>query len=171
MAQVARKAARAAASSASKPSIHSSLTYTPPVALKLGPTHLPRLRSHYEITLTDDLMYLHYQHHDANFVPPTPPKRREHEGAEDGSNPYASNRPPPRPKGNKQLRPLTTNVGGKLSAAVDGSSPSAISEVLVDGGESSSASSSTIATTTASSSSSTTGGKVEVRHTGKARID
>lgn len=56
-------------------------------------------------------MYMHYQHHDASYTPPQPHRKKLHPGAEDGSNPYAANRPPPRPRGNKVPRPLATNVG------------------------------------------------------------
>lgn len=102
MAQAARKAAKSAASNA----MYSPSTYVPPVALKLGPTHASRLRAHYETSLADNLMYLHFQHHAENYVPPLPPKRRQH----DENDPYAKGRPPPRPKGNKPLRPLASNV-------------------------------------------------------------
>jgi large subunit ribosomal protein L5 len=102
MAQAARKAAKSAASNA----MYSPSTYGPPVALKLGPTHASRLRAHYEMSLADNLMYLHFQHHAENYVPPLPPKRRQH----DENDPYAKGRPPPRPKGNKPLRPLASNV-------------------------------------------------------------
>jgi large subunit ribosomal protein L5 len=113
MAQAVRRAAKSAAkssSSAVKQSAYSPLTYTPPVALKLGPTHASRLRSHYDTTLAEDLMYMHYQHHDANYIPPLPPTKRQHDLEND---PYAKGRPPPRPRGNKPLRPLATNVGCK----------------------------------------------------------
>lgn len=111
MAQAARKALKSASkiTSGISGSLYSPLTYTPPVALKLGPTHTSRLRSHYENTLADNLMYLHYQHHDANYTPPLPPKKAEH----DPSNPYSKGRSPPRPRGNKPLRPLATNIGGR----------------------------------------------------------
>ncbi|KAG8809073.1 hypothetical protein FRC18_004740 [Serendipita sp. 400] len=165
MAQVARKVARAAKTATTATTHHSPLTYTPSVSLKLGPTHNSRLRSHYESTLADDLMYLHYQHHDANYVPPFPPKKREHEGAADGSDPYARNRPPPRPKGNKTLKPLTTNVGGKVTAVEDsistGSHTTSNSDVERNA---------TPAVASSSSASPITA-SVGVKHTGGARID
>jgi large subunit ribosomal protein L5 len=111
MAQAARRALKSSSKIASGASsgLYSPLAYTPAVAIKLGPTHASRIRSHYENTLADNLMYLHYQHHDVNYIPPQPPKKREH----DPDNPYAKARPPPRPRGNKPLRPLATNVGGR----------------------------------------------------------
>lgn len=107
MAQAARKAARVASTSV----LYNPQTYTPNVALKLGPTHNSRLRAHYDTTVAENLMYMHYQHHDASYTPPQPHRKKLHPGAEDGSNPYAANRPPPRPRGNKVPRPLATNVG------------------------------------------------------------
>lgn len=112
MAAAVRKATKAATTKA----LYSPTSYIAPVALKLGPSHPSRLRNHFETSLQDDLMYMHYQHHDEAYVPPQPPSKRQYDIEAD---PYAKGRPPPRPKGNKSLRPLATNVRGEDGRHLD----------------------------------------------------
>ena len=91
-------AARAASSSSSQPDL-------PPLSqLQPGQTSRSRLHSHYNSTLSHDLMYLCYSHstHTSADALPNPTTRAP---IWSPSNPYALNRPPPRPKGNRYLVP------------------------------------------------------------------
>lgn len=100
MAQAALKAAKKA------PISSISASYIAPVSVRLGPTHPSRYQTHYEQTLQPDLQILTFQHRPQNYIPPSAPKRAMHDVEND---PYAVNRPPPRPKGNKPLRPLSNS--------------------------------------------------------------
>ncbi|QRV77621.1 ribosomal L5P family C-terminus [Ceratobasidium sp. AG-Ba] len=71
----------------------------PPVNIRLGDTHIPRCQAHFETTLADDLLYLTYNHA-STTVPPKPNLPPQW----DMSNPYAKNRPPPAPRGNRPLQ-------------------------------------------------------------------
>ncbi|KAB5595858.1 50S ribosomal protein L5 [Ceratobasidium theobromae] len=74
-------------------------TITPPVDIRLGETHIPRCQSHFENTLAEDLLYLTFNH-TSIINPPTPAVPPQW----DMSNPYAKNRPPPAPRGNRPLQ-------------------------------------------------------------------
>ncbi|ORY43256.1 ribosomal protein L5 domain-containing protein [Leucosporidium creatinivorum] len=69
-----------------------------------GPTSRSRLKDHYNQTLSHDLLYTLYSHatHTNADALPNPSSRSPMWSPE---NPYALNRPPPRPKGNRYLVP------------------------------------------------------------------
>lgn len=69
-----------------------------------GPVARSRLATHYQQTLSHDLLYLLYSHatHTAAESLPNPVSRSP---VWSPTNPYALNRPPPRPKGNRYLVP------------------------------------------------------------------
>lgn len=71
--------------------------------LKQGSTSRCRLKEHYNSTLSHDLLYLLYSHPSTTLPPPPNPLTRTPIWSP--SNPYALNRPPPRPKGNRYLVP------------------------------------------------------------------
>lgn len=77
----------------------SAQTVTPPVEIRLGDTHIPRCQAHFENTLADDLLYLTFNHSSTVHppIPAVPPQW-------DMTNPYAKNRPPPSPRGNRPLQ-------------------------------------------------------------------
>lgn len=80
--------------------------YEPPVNLRVGQYYPSRLGDHYHSTLADDLMYIQYDHLPVNYKPGNISKL----GAKDMENPYAVNRPTPRPKGNRQPLPRETKT-------------------------------------------------------------
>ncbi|KAK4053339.1 54S ribosomal protein L7, mitochondrial [Microbotryomycetes sp. JL221] len=69
-----------------------------------GPTHRSRLRDHYINTLSHDLMYQLYQH-DTHTSASTKPNPQTRQPVWSPTNPYALNRAPPRPKGNRYIVP------------------------------------------------------------------
>jgi large subunit ribosomal protein L5 len=77
----------------------STNTVVPPVDIRLGDTHIPRCQAHFENTLAEDLLYLTYNHAStaALSTPNVPPQW-------DMTNPYAKNRAPPSPRGNRPLQ-------------------------------------------------------------------
>ncbi|GAA5932668.1 hypothetical protein JCM1841_006932 [Sporobolomyces salmonicolor] len=98
--------ARSASSSAPSPSSSSSDDdSTAHLAhVSYGQTSRSRLQEHYSQTLSHDLLYLLYSHanHTQADTLPNPLSRSPIWSPE---NPYAANRPPPRPKGNRYLVP------------------------------------------------------------------
>ncbi|KAG8715872.1 hypothetical protein FRC11_013742 [Ceratobasidium sp. 423] len=74
-------------------------TVVPPVNIRVGETYIPRCQAHFENTLADDLLYLTYNH--ASTIHPPPPAVPPQW---DMTNPYAKNRPPPSPRGNRPLQ-------------------------------------------------------------------
>ncbi|KAG8968678.1 hypothetical protein FRC03_006425 [Tulasnella sp. 419] len=82
------------------PKTHKQWNYTrmyQKVPIRLGPISEPRILSHYNNTLADDLLYLTYRHNEN----PQPQQHPKH----DTNNPYTKNRPIPPPKGGRGLRP------------------------------------------------------------------
>lgn len=70
--------------------------------IRLGAAYQPRLWVHYQNVLVHDLLYMHYQH-----VPCAPlPLRRQYEPTD----PYQANRKPRPWKGNRPLRPVSTET-------------------------------------------------------------
>ncbi|GAA5824727.1 hypothetical protein JCM10212_003712 [Sporobolomyces blumeae] len=74
-----------------------------------GDTSRSRLRDHYDHSLSHDLLYLLYNHdvHSASTPLPNPTSRSP---IWSPLNPYAENRAPPRPKGNRYLVPNPSYV-------------------------------------------------------------
>lgn len=69
-----------------------------------GPTSRSRLRDHYEQTLSHDLLYELYSHH-THVSAESLPDPQSRAPVWSPTNPYAVNRPPPRPKGNRYIVP------------------------------------------------------------------
>lgn len=89
---------RPASSTSSQPDL-------PPLSqLHPGPTSRSRFQSHFNTTLSHDLMYMCYSHptHTSADTLPNPTTRSP---IWSPSNAYAQNRAPPRPKGNRYLVP------------------------------------------------------------------
>ena len=86
----------------------STSAQTPPPAflaqIQAGSISRSRLATHYERTLSHDLLYSLYSH--AAHSPATPlPNPLSRSPIWSPDNPYALNRPPPRPKGNRYIVP------------------------------------------------------------------
>jgi large subunit ribosomal protein L5 len=100
--QMAGRAVRMAPSgsryvSTSSPSSAVDLSQVSP-----GDVARSRLKDHYKATVAHDLLYLLYSHANAGETPPNPLTRVRMWSPD---NPYAINRAPPRPKGNRYLVP------------------------------------------------------------------
>lgn len=90
----------------------SSSSALPPLSqLTPGQTSRSRFEQHYNSTLSHDLLYMCYSHstHTQASSLPNPTSRSPMWSP---SNPYALNRPPPRPKGNRYLVPNPSYVSG-----------------------------------------------------------
>lgn len=71
----------------------------------VGPPHENRYKTHYDQTLSEDLMYMSYDHRLALDPPPRPSLKLERDLTL--LNPYELNRPPPMPRGNRPTKPST----------------------------------------------------------------
>ncbi|KAF8606977.1 mitochondrial 50S ribosomal protein L5 [Ceratobasidium sp. AG-I] len=94
-----RRVASRPISSGARSKSTSTDAVVPPTNIILGDTHIPRCQSHFENTLAEDLLYLTYNH--ASTVSPPAPNVPPQW---DMTNPYAKNRPPPAPRGNRPLQ-------------------------------------------------------------------
>lgn len=77
----------------------------PKTAIRVGPTHAPRLAGHYDTTLSHDLLYMHYRHGASTPLPLEPQP--------DPEDPYQTNRKPRPLKGNRPLRPMATSTSAE----------------------------------------------------------
>ncbi|KAK4048904.1 54S ribosomal protein L7, mitochondrial [Microbotryomycetes sp. JL201] len=102
--------ARSASSSARAPDMKTDGVQADEAFLRTvqpGPISTSRLRAHYDNTLSHDLMYELYQHQ-THVEAATRPDPRSREPVWSPTNPYALNRPAPRPKGNRYTMPNPT---------------------------------------------------------------
>jgi len=79
--------------------------------VRVGATHRSRLSTHHQNVLTHDLLYMHFRH------APSTPLPFPHQS--DPSDPYQANRKPRPLKGNRPLRPVSTETDADNLTTLD----------------------------------------------------